>query len=72
MSFRQKRVLLSTPFYALFEFFLLKYIFLLIGGVNDIYIISLAVIIGLMRIVPMFLESRTSTPFGRFLSTLDG
>ena len=72
MSFRQKRVLLSTPFYALFEFFLLKYIFLLIGGVNDIYIISLAVIIGLMRIVPMFLESSASTPFGRFLSTLDG
>ena len=42
------------------------------GGVNDIYIISLAVIIGLMHIVPMFLESRASTPFGRFLSTLDG
>ena len=72
MSFRQKRVLISAPFYALFEFFLLKYIFLLIGDVNDTYIILLAVIIGLIRVVLMFLESKASTPFGRFLSTVDG
>ena len=72
MSFRQKRVLFSAPFYALFEFFLLKYIFLLIGDVNDTYIILLAVIIGLIRVVLMFLESKASTPFGRFLSTVDG
>ena len=35
MSFRTRRVLFITPFYMLFEFFLLKYIFFLFGGMDD-------------------------------------
>lgn len=71
MSFRTKRVLLSTPFYMLFEFFLLKYIFLLFGGIDDVYLLILTVVIGLNRFVPMFFEAKKSRLLTRFLTTLD-
>ena len=38
MSFRTRRVLMSTPLIAIFEFFLMKYLFLLFGGLNDLYL----------------------------------
>ena len=72
MSFRTRRVLLSAPFYMVFEFFLLKYMFLLVGGVNDIYIALVSFVIGLNRVVPMFLESKHSGRIGRFLTAADG
>ena len=72
MSFRTRRVLFSTPFYMLFQFFLLKYLFLIFGGVDNIYIGLIAFLIGLNRFIPMFFEAKGSTPVGRFLTTLDG
>ena len=72
MSFRTRRVLFMTPFYIIFQFFLLKYIFLLLGGVNDCYLILLSISIGLMHCVPMFFEAKKSTVPGRLLSTIDG
>ena len=72
MSFRTKRVLISTPFYMVFEFFLLKYMFLLLGGCNDIYIMMMVLLIGLLRSVPMFFEAKKSTIPGRFLTAVDG
>ena len=72
MSFRTRRVIFSTPFYMLFEFFLLKYIFLLIGGLNDFYLLILTIIIGLIRLIPVFVEARKSNVITRFLSTVDG
>ena len=72
MSFRTKRVLISTPFYIIFQFFLLKYIFLLFGGVDDVILIVISVLIGLMRCIPMFFEERKSTIVGRFFQTVDG
>lgn len=72
MSFRTKRVIFITPFYTIFQFFLLKYIFLLIGNVSDLYLAGLAVLLGLIHLLPMFFEARKSTAFGRFLSTMDG
>lgn len=72
MSFRTRRVLFITPFYMLFEFFLLKYIFLLIGGVNDIYLLILTLLIGLNHFVPMIFEAKKSRKITRFLSTVDG
>lgn len=72
MSFRTKRVIFSTPFYMLFEFFLLKYMFLLIGGIWDGYILILIVLIGLLRIVPMFFEQKKSRKITRILATIDG
>ena len=72
MSFRTKRVIFITPFYIIFQFFLLKYIFLLIGQVSDIYLAISAVLLGLIHLLPMFFEARKSTVLGRLLSTIDG
>ena len=71
MSFRTRRVLFSTPFYVLFEFFLLKYLFLLFGGVDDLYILILALLIGFNRFIPMLFEAKKSRPFTRLLTTID-
>lgn len=72
MSFRTRRVLFITPFYMLFEFFLLKYIFLLVGGIDDAYILILTVLIGLNHFMPMLVEAKKSRKITRFLTTLDG
>ena len=72
MSFRTRRVLYITPFYMLFEFFLLKYIFLLLGGLNDAYILILTIIIGLIYFMPMLFEAQKSRKITRFLSTVSG
>ena len=72
MSFRTRRVLISTPFYMIFQFFLLKYIFLLIGDVNDACLIFLSIFVGFIRCIPMFFETKKSTGLGRLLSTVDG
>ena len=60
MSFRTKRVLLSTPFIAIFEFFLMKYLFLLFGGLDDVHLILLTVLFVLLNTVPMFFEEKKS------------
>lgn len=72
MSFRTRRVLFITPFYIVFQFFLFKYIFLLFGGVNEGYILILALLIGLNHFIPMLFESKKSRAITRFLTTLDG
>ena len=72
MSLRTRRVLFVTPFYMLFQFFLLKYLFLLFGGVNDICLASLTILTGLLHCIPMFFEAKKSTRIGRFLSNLNG
>ena len=72
MSFRTKRVLFITPFYMIFQFFLLKYLFLLLGDVYEGHLIILAILIGLIHCIPMFFEARNSTSLGRLLSTIDG
>ena len=45
---------------------------MLFGGVSDVYLIILAVVIGLLHFIPMFFESKKSTVVGRFLTTIDG
>ena len=72
MSFRTRRVLFITPFYMLFEFYLLKYIFLLFGGLNDAYLLVITLFLGLLHCVPMLFEEKKSTYVGRLLSTADG
>lgn len=72
MSFRSRRVWFSTPFYVIFQFFLLKYMFLLIGGLDDSFLIIIAIIFGLLRIIPMIFEEKKSRPVTRFLQTIDG
>ena len=72
MGFRTKRVLFVTPFYMLFEFFLLKYIVLLFGGIDDACLLLITILIGLNHFLPMLFEARKSRKFTRFLTTLDG
>jgi len=72
MSFRTRRVIFITPFYMLFEFFLLKYLFLLLGGINDVYVAVLAIFMGSLHLVPMFFEARKSRRITRFISAVDG
>ncbi len=72
MSFRTKRVLFGTPFYMIFQFFLLKYLFSLFEGINEIYLICIVIFLGLLQVVPMFFEEKKSSKFGRFLSTVFG
>ena len=72
MSFRTRRVLFITPFYMLFEFFLLKYIFFLFGGMDDTSILILTIIIGLIHFMPMLFEAQKSRKITRFLSTVSG
>ncbi len=70
MSHRTKRVLFSTPIWMLLEFFLLKYIFLLYGGVNDWYTFCITVILGLMQTVPMLFEEKKSRIITRFITRI--
>lgn len=72
MSFRTKRVLFATPFYMLFEFFLLKYLFLLLGGIDNAWLLLIAIIIGLNHFIPMLFEAHKSRKITRFLTTVDG
>ena len=72
MSFRTRRVLFVTPLYIVFQFFLLKYLFLLFGGSSDIYLALIAILIGLMHCVPMLFEEKKSTIIGRFLANVNG
>lgn len=72
MSFRTRRVLFMTPLYMLFYFFLLKYAFALIGGLDDAYVLMLTVLLGLMHFTPMLFEAKKSRMITRFLSTVYG
>ena len=72
MNFRTHRVLFVTPFYMLFQYFLLKYLFLLFGGLNNIYLIVLTILTGLLHCGPMLFETRKSTSLGRFFTTVNG
>ena len=72
MFSRLTRVIIMSPFYMLFEFFLIKYIFLIFHPLDDLIVLGLAIFAGLIHLVPNFFEARKSTVFGRFLSNLSG
>lgn len=56
----------------LFYFFLLKYTFLLFGGLNDFYTLFITVILGLLACVPTLLEEKKSRKSVRILAKLYG
>ncbi|OWT32649.1 hypothetical protein BGI41_06565 [Methanobrevibacter sp. 87.7] len=72
MNPRTKRVLITAPIWMLLEFFLLKYIFLLYGGINDIYTLGITIILGLMQTIPMLFEEKKSRVITRFIARLFG
>lgn len=69
---RTERVLFTTPFYMLFDFFLLKYLFLLFGGISNWHILILTIIIGLMHFLPTLLETKKSRGITRFIARFYG
>ena len=72
MSFRTRRVIISTPLYMIFEFFLLKYLFLLFGGINDLYILLIVILFAILNITPMLFEEKKSRLITRTLSKISG
>lgn len=72
MSFRTRRVLFGTPLYVIFQFFLLKVLFSYFGGINDILIVFMVILLGLLQSVPMLFEEKKSSKIGRLLSTIFG
>ena len=72
MSFRTRRVLMSTPLIAIFEFFLMKYLFLLFGGLDDSYLLLLTILFVLLNTVPMFFEEKKSRFITRALDEISG
>ena len=69
---RTERVLFTTPFYMLFDFFILKYLFLLFGGISNWHILILTIIIGLMHFLPTLLETKKSRGITRFIARFYG
>lgn len=61
-----------APLYMLFYFFLLKYTFLLLGGLEDSYVLLLTIVLGILHVVPMLFEAKKSRKVTRFLSTVYG
>ena len=61
-----------APLYMLFYFFLLKYTFLLLGGLEDSYVLLLTILLGILHVVPMLFEAKKSRKVTRFLSTVYG
>lgn len=70
MSFRTRRVIFVTPFHMLFDFFLLKYVFLLFYPLDDLILLSITIILGIMHVLPMFFEEKKSRFITRLLSEI--
>ena len=70
MSFRTRRVILSSPLILILVFFVMKYLFLLFGGLDDSYLILLTVIFAVFRIGSMLLEEKKSRRFTRILDEI--
>ena len=56
----------------LFEFFLLKYFFLLFGGVKDVYLFIATLLLGGLQCIPMIFGEKKSTAAGRFCTEIFG
>ena len=72
MSFRTRRVLRTTPLIAIFEFFLMKYLFLLFGGLEDSHLLLLTALFVLLNTLPMFFEEKKSRFITRALDEISG
>ena len=70
MNSRTRRVIIYTPLYMIFEFFLIKYLFLLFGGLNDIHILLIVIIFGILNLTPVFFEEKKSRLITRTLNKI--
>lgn len=72
LSFRTRRVIISSPFYAILNILIFYYIFSLFGEINYLGLSLIVLSLWIIRVIPMFFEEKESTRLGRFLSTIDG
>lgn len=72
MSFRTRRVLFATPFYMILSYVLLRYLTMIFGGINEVYLISTVIFLGFIQSVPMLFEEKKSRKITRILSTISG
>ena len=72
MNFQKTRMLIGVPFLLVIYFFVIKYTILLFTEVNEWYIVIIALILGILRILPIIFESEKSTKLGRFLANIMG
>lgn len=70
MSFRTRRVIFMTPFYMLFEFFLIKFLFMLFYPLNDWTLLAIAILIGILNIAPMLAEEKKTRFVTRLLTEI--
>ena len=67
MIFKSKKVLILTPPYMLFVFFLIKYTFELFYPLDNWVILFITIIIGLLNTLPAMAEENKSRPVTRLL-----
>ncbi|WP_295722471.1 metallophosphoesterase [uncultured Methanobrevibacter sp.] len=72
MSHRTRRIIGTAPFLGIFYFFLIKYTFLLFGGLNDWVILFISLILVLLHILPTLFEERKSRFITRVLANIYG
>lgn len=72
MSFRTRRVLIGSPFYAILNYIILNTLFSITGTQNNLYTIILVAVLWIIHVIPMLFEEKHSTQTGRILSTIDG
>ncbi|MDO5849657.1 MAG: metallophosphoesterase [Methanobacteriaceae archaeon] len=72
MNFQKHRMLIGIPFLVIINFFVIKYTTLLFAEINEWYILIIALILGILKILPLIFESEKSTKLGRFLSKMMG
>ena len=70
MSFRTRRVIFMTPFYMLFEFFLLKFLFMLFYPLDDMTLLAITILIGILNIAPMLAEEKKTRFVTRLLTEI--
>ena len=72
MSFRTRRIIFACPFFGIFYFFLIKYLFLLLGGLNDWIILYITLALALLHILPTLFEERKSRFITRLFANIYG
>ena len=72
MSFRTRRIIFACPFFGIFYFFLIKYLFLLLGGLNDWIILYITLALALLHVLPTLFEERKSRFITRLFANIYG
>ena len=71
MNFKTIRFLMNGPFFAImymvYNFFLFKYIGLLFGGVSNLNLVLLVIIVGFINLASIMIEMKKSNKISQYL-----